>query len=32
MALLKFKPPRINLSGKGGFWKQIGMIIIGTTI
>ena len=32
MALLKFKPTRINLSGKGGFWKQIGMIIIGTTI
>ena len=32
MALLKFNPPRINLSGKGGFWKQIGMIIIGTTI
>ena len=27
------KPPRINLGGKKmGFWKQIGMIVLGTTI
>ena len=28
------RPPRVNvdMDGKSGFWKQIGMIIIGTTI
>lgn len=26
------RPPRINLNNKIGFWKQLGMIIIGTTI
>ena len=28
------RPPRVNVNtdGKSGFWKQIGMIIIGTTI
>lgn len=27
------RPPRININPKNkGFWKQIGMIIIGTTI
>ena len=25
-------PPKINLGGKDGFWRQIGMIVIGTTI
>lgn len=32
MDKLKFKPPRIRIDNKLGFWKQIGMIIIGTTI
>ena len=32
MAKLNIKPPRINVNTKGGFWKQIGMIVIGTTI
>lgn len=27
------RPPRVNVNTeKGSFWKQIGMIIIGTTI
>ena len=27
------KPPKVNVNApNGGFWKQIGMIIIGTTI
>ena len=32
MAKLTIRPPRVNISGKGGFWRQIGMIVIGTTI
>ena len=32
MSKLSIKPPRINLGDKGGFWRQIGMIVIGTTI
>ncbi len=33
MADLPIKPPKINVTAiKGSFWKQIGMIIIGTTI
>lgn len=32
MFKLVVRPPRINLAGKGGFWRQIGMIIIGTSI
>ena len=33
MVKLNIKPPRINVNAKGGgFWKQIGMIVIGTTI
>ena len=34
MASLKIiRPPKIKVDGKGkGFWSQIGMIIIGTTI
>lgn len=31
--MFTIKPPRINVNPKvGGFWKQIGMIVIGTTI
>lgn len=26
------RPPKINVNAKSGFWKQIGMIVIGTTI
>lgn len=27
------KPPKVNVDAKGNsFWKQIGMIVIGTTI
>ncbi len=34
MTKIKIRPPRVNVNmdGKVGFWKQIGMIIIGTTI
>lgn len=33
MVKLNIKPPRVNVNTKGGrFWKQIGMIVIGTTI
>ncbi len=33
MAELPIKPPRINVSSlKGSFWKQLGMIILATTI
>lgn len=33
MVKLNNKPPRVNVDTKGGrFWKQIGMIVIGTTI
>ena len=34
MTKIKIRPPRVNVNmdSKGGFWKQIGMIIIGTTI
>ncbi len=33
MAIFNIKPPRIQLSGKNnGFWRQIGMIVIGATI
>lgn len=33
MVKLNIKPPRVNVNTKsGGFWKQLGMIIIGTTI
>ncbi|MBO7445811.1 MAG: hypothetical protein J6T86_05325 [Bacteroidales bacterium] len=33
MAKLPIKPPRINVSSlKGSFWKQLGMIILATTI
>lgn len=32
MAKLSIKPPRVNINAKGAsFWKQIGMIVIGTT-
>lgn len=31
--MFSIRPPRVNVSPKvGGFWKQIGMIVIGTTI
>lgn len=26
------KPPKVSIPGKGGFWKQIGMMVLGTTI
>ena len=26
------KPPKVSVPGKGGFWKQIGMMVLGTTI
>ena len=26
------RPPKINFGGKGSFWKQLGMMILGTTI
>ena len=26
------KPPKITIPSKGGFWKQIGMMVLGTTI
>ena len=33
MARIPISPPKINMAAiKGSFWKQIGMIIIGTTI
>ena len=33
MVKLNINPPRVNVNTKGGrFWKQIGMIVIGTTI
>ena len=33
MARIPIRPPKINMAAiKGSFWKQIGMIIIGTTI
>lgn len=32
MAQLKLKPPRVSIPKKGDFWKQIVMIVIGTTI
>jgi hypothetical protein len=33
MAKIPIKPPRVNINPKiGGFWKQILMIVIGTTI
>ncbi len=33
MTKLRFRPPRVPINSKnGGFWKQIGMIVIGTTI
>lgn len=33
MAKLPIRPPRINVSSlKGSFWKQLGMIILATTI
>lgn len=33
MVKLNIEPPRVNVNTKGGrFWKQIGMIVIGTTI
>ena len=33
MVKLNIKPPKVNFNSKsGGFWKQIGMIVIGTTI
>ena len=32
MAKFSIRPPKVNVSGKGGFWRQIGMIVIGTTI
>lgn len=32
MTKLPIRPPRVMLDSRNGFWKQIGMIIIGTTI
>lgn len=33
MTKIQIKPPKLNVSSlKGSFWKQIGMIVIGTTI
>lgn len=33
MTRLQFRPPKVNINAKyGGFWKQIVMIVIGTTI
>lgn len=32
MADFNIKPPRINIPLRGGFWKQLGMLVLGTTI
>ena len=33
MVKLPIRPPRINVSApKGSFWKQLGMIVLATTI
>lgn len=32
MGIKILRPPKVNVNVKGGLWKQIGMIIIGTTI
>ena len=32
MSVIDIKPPKISLPGKGGFWKQVGMMVLGTTI
>ena len=33
MVKLNIKPPKVHINSRGGgFWKQIGMIVIGTTI
>ncbi len=32
MKKLNISSPRLNIPDQRGFWKQIGMIIIGTTI
>lgn len=29
---LNIRPPRVNVSSQNGFWKQVGMMILGTTI
>lgn len=31
MAELEIKPPKVSVPGKGGFWRQVGMMVLGTS-
>ena len=32
MELKTIRPPKVNVNGHGNFWKQLGMLVLGTTI